>query len=126
MGQTNTSVTTVTAATKHILRGTHLDNDINGLLEGSAWNNVVNGKTVLTWSEPNSSADYAYPNTLTGVAAVTAAEDTNIRAALAEWSAVANLTFNRITETTTTHADLRFAQATATPDSPTDFFGASG
>jgi serralysin len=118
MGQSGTPTKKVNATS---------DANVNGILEGSAWNHVVNGQTVLTWSEPTSSTPYsAYPSTLTGVSAVTAAEDTNIRGALGEWSAVSNLVFNRITETSTTHADLRFAQATATPDSPTDFFGASG
>jgi len=119
MGQSGTPTKKVTAST---------DADINGLLEGSAWNHVVNGQTVLTWSEPTSSAPYSSysTTTLTGVSGVTANEDSNIRGALAEWSAVSNLVFNPITETTTTHADLRFAQATRTPDSGSSFFGASG
>ena len=116
MGQSGTPTKNVFATTT---------DDINGLLEGSAWDHVVNGQTVLTWSEPNSSADYNYPTTLTGVASVTPSEDTNIRAALDEWSAVANLVFNPITETTTTHADLRFAQASGVPDQPS-FFGGAG
>ena len=67
--------------------------------EGSAWDNVVSGKTVLTWSEPTSFSFYsAYSSTtLTGVATVTPEEDTNIRAALNSWAAVANLAFNSIT-----------------------------
>ena len=118
MGQSGTPTKKVTASS---------DANINGILEGSSWNHVVNGQTVLTWSEPTSSTPYSsYGSDLTGVSAVTAAEDTNIRGALGEWSAVANLVFNPITETSTTHADLRFAQATATPDSGSDFFGASG
>lgn len=118
MGQSGTPTKKVTASS---------DADINGLLEGSAWDHVVNGQTVLTWSEPTSSADYGSysTTTLTGVSGVTAAEDTNIRGALGEWSAVANLVFNLTTETTTTHADLRFAQASTTPDA-SSFFGASG
>ena len=46
MGQSGTASKTVAASS---------DANINGLLEGSAWDNVVNGMTVLTWSEPTSS-----------------------------------------------------------------------
>jgi len=118
MGQSGTPTKKVTATS---------DANVNGILEGSAWNHAVNGQTVLTWSEPTSSTPYSgYGSDLTGVSAVTTAEDTNIRGALGDWSAVSNLVFNPITETKTTHADLRFAQATATPDSGSSFFGASG
>lgn len=119
MGQSGTASKTVAASS---------DANINGLLEGSAWDNVVNGMTVLTWSEPTSPTFYSSysTTTLTGVSAVTSGEDTNIRAALNEWAAVANLIFNPITETSTTHADLRFAQASTTPDANPNFFGASG
>ena len=118
MGQSGTASRTVAASS---------DANINGILAGSAWDNVVNGMTVLTWSEPTSAAFYSiYPTTLTGVSTVTSGEDTNIRAALNEWAAVANLVFNPITETLTTHADLRFAQASTTPDANPNFFGASG
>src|SRR5262249_6253749 len=61
-----------------------------------------------------------------GVSTVTSGEDTNILAALNEWAAVANLEFNLITETSTTHADLRFAQASTNPDNNPNFFGGSG
>jgi len=120
MGQSGTSTKTVAASS---------DADIDGLLAGSAWDNLVSGQTVLTWSEPTSSTPYSsYSSTsLTGVSAVMSGEDTNIRSALNEWSSVANLVFNFITETNTTHADLRFAQASSTADaSATNFFGASG
>src|SRR4030081_3212569 len=46
MGQSGTPTKKVTATS---------DANVNGILEGSAWNHVVNGQTVLTWSEPTSS-----------------------------------------------------------------------
>ena len=49
MGQSGTPTKKVTASS---------DANINGILEGSAWNHVVNGQTVLTWSEPTSSTPF--------------------------------------------------------------------
>ena len=90
------------------------DQDISGLLQGSAWN-----ATSLTFSFPTSSDQYGTQATygdndpFNGFSALDSAGHSGQQAeaarALNLISSYTNLTFTQITETTTTHATIRFA-----------------
>src|SRR5262245_43208664 len=86
--------------------------DISGVLYNLKW-----AVTTLSFSFPSSASFYesnAAPNNETGsFAALNATQQSFVRAALAQYAAVANLTFNEITESSGQHADLRFAQSNA-------------
>ncbi|AWB21855.1 protease [Methylobacterium currus] len=85
---------------------------LNGVLEGVKW-----AQTALTFSFPTSTAMYGTGYALGGYtknfAPVTAAQQTAIRSVLKAYGAISNLTFTEITETATTHADLRYARTDA-------------
>lgn len=82
--------------------------DIDGLLSGVAWRSGA-----LTYSFPKSGSYYGTGyangeprNTFSPLDSVQMAA---VRAALAQFSAVANVTFSEMTETATRHADIRLA-----------------
>src|SRR3954466_15045449 len=90
------------------------DQDIDGLLWTSKW-----AIQTLTFSFPPSASFYEQPyggakvpgfpaNTSDQFAPMNSAEQNAVRSILQLISNVANLTFTEITETPTTHADLRF------------------
>ncbi|MCC6982141.1 MAG: M10 family metallopeptidase C-terminal domain-containing protein [Bauldia sp.] len=87
---------------------------VDGILTGVRWS-VTN----LTYSFPTSASFYgaAYGSGEPGMAfeAMTPAQQAAIRSVLASYSAVANVKFTQVTESATTHGDLRFAE--------TDFTG---
>ncbi|MDI9847646.1 matrixin family metalloprotease [Rhodoblastus sp. 17X3] len=96
------------------------DHDTASLLWGDKWNT-----TNLTYSFPTNSADYGTSqgtgagqynsaDPFTGFSGLTANQKTYVRRALAMLSSFTGLTFTEITETTTTHADLRFANSSST------------
>jgi serralysin len=88
--------------------------DIDGLLYSLKFVN-----TNFTFSFPTSASLYQ-PNSAplgeltNNFEALTAVQQAGVRAALAQFSAVTNLTFTEITETTTQHANMRFAETDAT------------
>jgi serralysin len=83
---------------------------VDGILSGTKW-----GVTSLTYSFPDSASLYEYAGERdTGFEAFTAVQQDAIRDVLANYSAVCNLTFTEITETSTQHATLRYAES----DSP--------
>jgi serralysin len=83
---------------------------IDGVLSGIKW-----AVTNLTYSFPTSASFYGsgYGNgePSTGFEALNATQQAAARAALQNVSAVANVTFQEITETSSQHADLRFAES---------------
>jgi VCBS repeat-containing protein len=80
---------------------------IDGILTGTRW-----ASTSLTFSFPTSSNTYEYSGEATnGFRAFTAVQQDAIRDVLANFSAVSNLTFTEITETSSQHATLRFAES---------------
>ena len=82
---------------------------VNGILGGVKW-----AVQSLSFSFPSSASFYGSPygsgENFNNFAALNAQQQAAARAALASYSAVANVTFGEITETSSQHADLRFAQ----------------
>jgi VCBS repeat-containing protein len=77
---------------------------------GTKW-----GVTSLTYSFPTASSYYSYTGEpTTNFKAFTTVQQDAIRAVLKNYSDVANLTFTEVTETSTQHATLRYAES----DSP--------
>ncbi|MQW67356.1 protease, partial [Sinorhizobium meliloti] len=85
---------------------------VNGLLGDWKW-----GIKDFTFSFPTSAsfygAGYGNGEPLKGFAALSAAQQAATRAALDQFSSVANVTFTEITESATKHADLRLASSDA-------------
>src|SRR5687768_5613699 len=87
------------------------DQDTNGLLSGVKW-----AVTSLTFSFPTSASFYGagYPNNETATfQPLNATQQAAARAVLAMYSSFTNLTFTEVTETSSVHGDLRFAQSNA-------------
>ncbi|MEI9963377.1 MAG: hypothetical protein WDM92_00305 [Caulobacteraceae bacterium] len=86
--------------------------DINGLLSGVAW-----ATDSLTYSFPTSPTDYGSsygdPAPAHGFMTLTAAQQAVVQYALGLISQYTPLTFTEITETTSTHATLRFADSSS-------------
>ena len=84
--------------------------NLDGLLSGIKW-----GVATLTYSFPTSGsfygAGYGNGENAKGFEAFTAAQQTAVKAALANIAAVANLTFKQVTESASTHGDLRYAES---------------
>jgi serralysin len=87
---------------------------IDGVFTGLRW-----GVTDLTYSFPTSASFYGsvYGSNepRIGFEAMTPTQQAAVRSVLASYSAVANIKFTQVTESSTTHGDLRFAE--------TDFTG---
>jgi serralysin len=85
---------------------------MDGVMSGGKW--AVSG---LTFSFPTSASSYGSgygsgePGN--GFEAFNAAQQIAVREVLKQYSAVTNLTFTEIAETSTQHADLRFAESNA-------------
>ena len=85
--------------------------DIDGLLFGTKW--AINN---FTFSFPTSASfyDYNFNGEVNTFGTLSAAAQAVVRGAvLPQYAAVANLTFTEVTETSTTHADLRYADSDA-------------
>jgi serralysin len=93
------------------------DPDIDALLTGFQWNS-----TNLTFSFPTSASQYSYDGEPDSFARLTDALKDAVRAALALIGQYTNLTFTEITETNSTHADIRFAMAELEDASGTGYF----
>ena len=82
---------------------------IDGVLTGGKW-----AVSNFTYSFPTSASyygsGYGSGEPTNGFEAFNAAQQAAVGAVLKSYSAVANLTFTEITETSTQHADLRFAE----------------
>jgi hypothetical protein len=97
-------------ATTAVVRSGNLD--VDGLLSGVRW-----ASGALTFSFPASASYYAASDGANGelstFAALTGAQQVAAAAALADFASVANLTFSQITETSGTHATIRYSQSDA-------------
>src|SRR5262245_13797276 len=86
--------------------------DIDGLLSGVKW-----AVSSLTFSFPTSASVYEPgsdpSNELKTFAPLNAAQQDDVRWVLQQYASVCNVTFTEITETSTTHADLRYAGSDA-------------
>jgi len=81
------------------------DSYVNGLLGGSKWSTGV-----LTYSFPTLASHYDYSGEAqNGFRALTVAQQTAVEKALAMFEQVSGLNFERITETASEHAQIRFA-----------------
>ena len=80
---------------------------IDGVLSGTRW-----GVSSLTYSFPTSAAYYEYSGEPgTNFEAFTAVQQDAVRKVLANYSAIANLTFTEVAETSSQHATLRYAES---------------
>jgi DNA/RNA endonuclease YhcR with UshA esterase domain len=90
------------------------DQNISSLLSSSVWNG-----TNITFSFPNSSADYGTqatygdPAPFNGFAVLTGQQQGEVLRAFSLISSYTNETFQNITETTTTHAAIRLANSSS-------------
>jgi serralysin len=93
------AVTTITASG---------DTYIDGLLDHLKW-----ATNTLTYSFPADASlygtSYGYGENTTDFGALNTVQQATVRAALSMYGSVANLTFTEISETSSEHADLRFA-----------------
>lgn len=90
------------------------DNILASLLDGTKWGTSAVGNSIaLTYSFPTStSATYNYRYEWSGGSVLSSSEQTAVRNALAQWSAVANVTFTEVADTSTSVGELRFAKST--------------
>ena len=79
------------------------NNDIDGILSGLKWTSPS-----ITFSFPTSMGQYGY--TETGFGAMNATQIAAVRAILNQYQSVSGLTFTEVTESSTTHGTLRFAE----------------
>lgn len=78
---------------------------IDGVLSGVKW-----GVTSLTYSFPTDPSFYSYTGeSSTNFKAFTTVQQTAVRDVLQNYSAVSNLTFTEVIETSTQHGELRYA-----------------
>src|SRR5262245_52978666 len=83
---------------------------LDGILSGVKW-----GVSTLTFSFPASASYYEYTGESgSNFKAFTAVQQAAVHKVLVNYAAVANVTFTEITETSTEHATLRYAES----DSP--------
>ena len=83
------------------------DSYLDGILSGTKW-----GVTSLTFSFPTDPSFYSYTTeAATNFKAFTTVQQEAVRDVLQNYSAVANLTFTEVTETSTQHGDLRYAES---------------
>jgi len=85
---------------------------VDGVLTGVKW-----AVSALTYSFPTSGSFYGsgYGNgePSNNFAALNSVQQDAVRTVLASYAAVANVTFTEVTETASTHADLRYAESDA-------------
>ena len=83
---------------------------VDGVLSGTKW-----GVTSLTFSFPTDpsyyGSSYRGSEPTNGFKAFTSVQQGAVRAVLQMYSAVANVTFTEVTESATTHGDLRYAKS---------------
>ncbi len=84
---------------------------VNGVLSGIRWG--VNLLTFSFPSDPTYFGSYSGGEQKSGFEAFTSVQQDAVRAILKSYSAVANLKFTEVTETLTTHGELRYAESDA-------------
>jgi len=88
-----------------------LSNSLASLLDGTKWGSGVGSGVDLTFSFATSSSTYSYRYEWAQGSVLSTAEQTAVRDALAEWAAVADITFTEVTETSSIVGELRFAES---------------
>jgi len=92
------------------------DQNISSVLAGTAWNG-----TTVTYSFPTSSSFYGTPTTypdpapFNGFGVLTSQQQSEVLRAFSLISSFTDLTFAPITESTTVHAAIRFANSSSPP-----------
>jgi VCBS repeat-containing protein len=85
---------------------------VDGILSGAKW-----GTASLTYSFPSGSSyygsGYGGGEATNNFKAFTQVQQDAVKLVLASYSAVANISFTEVVETTTTHGDLRYAESDA-------------
>lgn len=85
---------------------------IDSLIHGTKWGGALGAGTTLSYSFLTSSSqfavNYSYDNEYLNAFVLTAGQQSAAIAALAEWSSVANISFSKITETSSQVGVLRF------------------
>lgn len=95
--------------------------DIDGQLSSVKWNTQN-----LTFSFPTSGSYYGYSGEAdSGFEVLNATQQTTVRNILTHYSSVANVSFTELTETSSTHADLRFAESNL-PSTAWAYYPSSG
>lgn len=99
---------TVTASTYTVPTS---NSALASMLDGTKWGSSTVGSGVsLTYSFPSSSSTFSYRYEWSAGSAISSDEQQVVREALAEWSAVANLTFTEVADTSSVVGELRFAE----------------
>ncbi len=122
-GAADRAIMSAAPSTEFGSSGDTLDQDVNGLLHGTAWDTPG----TLTYSFPSSSADYGsdYSDAadLAGFQPLSDAEQEVARLAFGMIAGYTNLTFIEAAETPTDHATIRLA-ASSNPATSTTFYPA--
>ncbi|SIS18500.1 Ca2+-binding protein, RTX toxin-related [Aquipseudomonas alcaligenes] len=88
------------------------DTQIDSLVYGTKWGGAVGTGTSLSYSFITSSSrfasNYSYDNEYLASFTLTSGQQSATIAALAEWSAVANISFSKVTETSSQVGTMRF------------------
>jgi serralysin len=95
---------------------------VDGILSGIKWNT-----TVLTYSFPTDASFYGSfygANETATFSAFNAMQQTAARTTLSMYASVSNLKFTEVTETATTHADIRYAES-ASPSTAWAYYPSS-
>ncbi|HUR89745.1 MAG TPA: Ig-like domain-containing protein [Ramlibacter sp.] len=99
------------------------DHDADSLLDGLQWAGATItysfASSASTWSTDDSTGygpSSGDEDPWTGFAALNATEKAAVRSALAAWGAVANLTFEEVTDSATVAGDIRFGFSDAVSD----------
>ncbi len=117
-GGGGTPATTLSTTVQPVSQNTAKNQDIDGLLSGSAWR-IPSSDSMVTYSFPNAASDYgkSYSEANRGFEAFTAAQQTAMRSILASVEAVTHIRFRDLTGTTSDgRALMRFAESDKTPE----------
>lgn len=101
-----------TESTPYSVVGLSGNTQTDSLVHGTKWGGAVGSGTTLSYSFLTSSSqfatNYSYDNEYQDAFVLTAGQQSAAIAALAEWSSVANITFSKVTETSSQVGTLRF------------------
>lgn len=88
------------------------DEQIDSLIQGAKWGGTTGSSATISYSFLNHNSrfasNYSYDNEYIGAFQLTSGQQQAAIAALAEWSSVANISFTRVTETTSQVGTMRF------------------
>lgn len=97
------------------------DSLIGALLIGTQWGTETGGGVALTYSVPTSddfhAENYSSSDEWDGFSALTSGEQDAVTSALAAWAAVADITFTKVSESSGSVGEIRFAESSVVEDS---------